>query len=55
VSGASYTLLIAPLVTLVLAAIFLNEPLTWTIVAGALIVLAGVYVGAFLRKGRAVL
>jgi drug/metabolite transporter (DMT)-like permease len=52
-SGASYTLLIAPLVTLVLGAILLNEQITWTIVVGAIIVLAGVYVGAFLGRNRA--
>lgn len=52
-SGASYTLLIAPLVTLVLGAVLLNEALTWGIVVGAAIVLAGVYVGAFYRKNGA--
>lgn len=51
-SGASYTLLIAPLVTVVLGAILLGETVTWAFVLGGAIVLAGVYVGAFLRTER---
>jgi drug/metabolite transporter (DMT)-like permease len=46
-SATSYALLLMPLVSVVVAAIVVNEPITLILVGGALLVLAGVYVGAF--------
>jgi drug/metabolite transporter (DMT)-like permease len=48
-SGSSYVMLIMPLVTIALAALILDEAITWIMILGGLAVLAGVYVGA-LRK-----
>ena len=47
-SGVSYVTLLMPLVTLPLAAVLLAETITLAFVVGALVVLVGVYVGAFL-------
>ncbi|MEX2624330.1 MAG: EamA family transporter [Acidimicrobiia bacterium] len=47
-SAVSYVTLLMPLVTVVLAAILFNEQITLTFVVGSAIILAGVYVGAFL-------
>jgi len=47
-SGVSYVTLLMPLVTVPLAAALLGETITLAFVAGALVVLLGVYVGAFL-------
>jgi drug/metabolite transporter (DMT)-like permease len=46
-SATSYALLLMPLVSVVVAAIVVNEPLTPILVGGAVLVIAGVYVGAF--------
>jgi drug/metabolite transporter (DMT)-like permease len=51
-SASSYAFLLVPLVTVVLAAVILGEQLKPTLVAGAGLVLAGVYLGAFYRPGR---
>ncbi|MGH2628942.1 MAG: EamA family transporter, partial [Actinomycetota bacterium] len=50
-SAASYQLVMITIVTVVLAAWLLDERLTWTFALGAMLVLAGVYVGAL--RGRA--
>lgn len=47
-SAVSYVTLLMPLVAVPLAALLLDEAITPAFVAGALVVLAGVYVGAFL-------
>ena len=47
-SGVSYVTLLMPLVAVPLAALLLGETITLTFVVGALVVLVGVYVGAFL-------
>ena len=54
-SATSYALLLMPLVSVVVAAIVVNEPITPTLVGGALLVLAGVYVGAFAPSLRRLL
>ena len=46
-SATSYALLLMPLVAVVVASLVLNEPVTPLLVAGAVLVLAGVYLGAF--------
>jgi drug/metabolite transporter (DMT)-like permease len=46
-SGMSYTTLLMPLVTMPLAALLLGEPLSITLVAGGLIAIVGIYIGAF--------
>jgi drug/metabolite transporter (DMT)-like permease len=46
-SATSYALLLMPLVSVVVAAIVINEPITPILIGGAALVLAGVYVGAF--------
>ncbi len=46
-SATSYTLLLMPLVSVSVAAVLLNEPITPVLVIGGVLVLAGVYVGAF--------
>jgi drug/metabolite transporter (DMT)-like permease len=46
-SGMSYTTLLMPLITMPLAALLLGEPLSVTLVAGGLIAIAGIYIGAF--------
>ena len=47
-SGVSYVTLLMPLVTVPLAAALLGETITLGFVVGSLVVLVGVYVGAFL-------
>jgi drug/metabolite transporter (DMT)-like permease len=47
-SGTSYGFVIVPLITMVVAAILLGEKITLSFVIGAVLVLAGVYVGALL-------
>ena len=46
-TATSYALLLTPLVSVLGAAILLNEPITPVFIVGAALVLAGVYVGAF--------
>lgn len=46
-TGASYVMLIMPLVTIVLGVVILGEPVSLSFLAGGALVLAGVYVGAF--------
>ena len=46
-SGASYVMLIMPLLTIVLGAVILGESVSLSFLAGGALVLAGVYVGAF--------
>lgn len=55
-SAVSYVTLLMPLVTVVLAAILFDERISPTFVVGSLVILAGVYVGAFhtSRPGRTV-
>jgi drug/metabolite transporter (DMT)-like permease len=50
-SRAAYGFVLVPIVTLLLSAWLDDEPLTWGLAAGGLLVLAGVYVGA-LRRTR---
>ncbi len=50
-SAVSYVTLLMPLVTVALAAVLTDEPITPPFVLGGAVVLGGVYVGAFL-KGR---
>jgi drug/metabolite transporter (DMT)-like permease len=50
-SAVSYVTLLMPLVTVGLAAALTNERITPSFVLGGAVILAGVYVGAFL-KGR---
>ena len=52
-SGASYVMLIAPLVTIILGVVILDEPVSAAFLIGGVLVLAGVYVGAFARKAEA--
>jgi drug/metabolite transporter (DMT)-like permease len=49
-TGASYAFVLNPLVTMVLATFLTEEAITATFLAGAAVVLIGVYVGA-LRAG----
>lgn len=53
-SAVSYVTLLLPLVSLTAAAILTGEVVTVPVVAGGIVILAGVYVGAFLtiRPGR---
>jgi drug/metabolite transporter (DMT)-like permease len=53
-SAVSYLTLLLPLVTVSLAAVLTKEPISPSVVLGGLIILAGVYIGAFLkiRPGR---
>jgi drug/metabolite transporter (DMT)-like permease len=50
-SAVSYVTLLMPLVTVALAAVLTDERITLSFVLGGAVILAGVYVGAFL-KGR---
>jgi drug/metabolite transporter (DMT)-like permease len=50
-SAVSYVTLLMPLVTVALAAVLTQERITPSFVLGGAVILAGVYVGAFL-KGR---
>lgn len=49
-SAASYSTLLLPLVTVSLAAVLTHEQVTPSFLAGGLVVLIGVYVGAFLKR-----
>lgn len=51
-SAVSYMTLLMPLVTVPLAAILTGERITPSLVAGGAVILAGVYVGAFLKVRR---
>jgi hypothetical protein len=53
-SAVSYTTLLMPLVTLPVAAVLLDEPITVPFLVGAAIALLGIYIGAFMtvRPGR---
>lgn len=46
-SGASYVMLIMPLLTIVLGVVILGESVSLSFLAGGALVLAGVYIGAF--------
>lgn len=46
-SATSYVMLIIPLVTVAVAAVLDNEPVTWAYFVGGPLVVLGVYVGAF--------
>lgn len=52
-SAASYTTVLFPIVTILVAAILVDEPVTAWLVAGALLVAVGVYFGALSRFARA--
>lgn len=45
-SAASYQLVLIPLVTVPVSAWLQNEPITWSLLVGSLLVLTGVYIGA---------
>jgi drug/metabolite transporter (DMT)-like permease len=47
-SGTSYAFVVIPLVTVVVAAILSHEPITLSFLLGAVLVLAGVFVGALM-------
>lgn len=47
-SGVSYTTLLMPLVTLPVAAILFDEPITVPFLVGAIVAILGIYVGAFM-------
>jgi drug/metabolite transporter (DMT)-like permease len=47
-SGVSYTTLLMPLVTLPVAAILFNEPITMPFLVGAAVAIVGIYIGAFM-------
>ena len=51
VSAASYALVVAPLVAVSLGALLRGEPIGFAFVVGAVIVAAGVYVGALAGSG----
>lgn len=51
-SGASYVMLIMPLVTIVLGVVILGESASLSFLAGGALVLAGVYIGAFHPRKR---
>jgi drug/metabolite transporter (DMT)-like permease len=50
-SGASYAFVLNPIVTILLAAILVGEPITWIFLAGGALVLSGVWVGALAPNG----
>lgn len=52
VSGTSYQFVLAPIVAVVFAATFQGERVTGALLAGGVLVLAGVYVGALLHTGK---
>jgi drug/metabolite transporter (DMT)-like permease len=49
-SAVSYTTLLMPIVAIALAALVFGDPITPPFVLGAALILAGVYIGAFLRR-----
>jgi drug/metabolite transporter (DMT)-like permease len=40
-----------PIGAIILGAIILGEPITWGLMGGTVLVLVGVYIGAFARPG----
>ena len=52
--SASYMAAVLPLTAVIAAAIMLGEPITLTMVAGGLVVLTGVYIGALAPARRAI-
>ena len=52
-SAAAYALLLMPIMTIALGVVILNEPATPSLLAGALLVVVGVFVGVFMRPARA--
>jgi drug/metabolite transporter (DMT)-like permease len=50
-SRAAYAFLLSPLVTIIVGGIVLGETVQPAFIAGGALVIAGVYVGAFLRRG----
>ena len=53
-SRASYTTVLFPVVTILVASVLVDEPITMRLVAGGLVVVAGVYVGALSRRAKEV-
>lgn len=51
-SATSYAFLLFPLATIVIAALFTDERVSWGFAAGAVIALAGVWIGAFSGTAR---
>jgi drug/metabolite transporter (DMT)-like permease len=51
-SATAYTFVSMPLVAVLAGAAFLDEAITWAVLAGGATVLAGVYVGALSRSPR---
>jgi drug/metabolite transporter (DMT)-like permease len=51
-SAVSYVTLLMPIVTVALAVVLTGERITPPFVLGSAVILSGVYVGAFLRRGR---
>jgi len=52
-SGASYSFVLTPFVTMVLAALFLDETISPLFLLGAVVVTAGVYIGALRPSAKA--
>lgn len=52
-SRSSYLFVVVPVVTIMLSAWLDDEPLTWSLLLGAPLVLLGVYLGALRRHGKA--
>jgi drug/metabolite transporter (DMT)-like permease len=52
-SGTSYMFVLAPVVAVMFASLFQGERITFRLVAGGTLVIAGVYVGALLHIGKA--
>jgi drug/metabolite transporter (DMT)-like permease len=53
-SATAYAMIIAPLFSILLGALILDEPVSGTFLAGGLMVVVGVYLGTFLRPSRQV-
>jgi drug/metabolite transporter (DMT)-like permease len=51
-TATSYVLLVAPLIAVILGAIILDEPVSPSFLVGGILVLAGVYIGAFSSKAQ---
>jgi len=52
-SRSSYAFVVIPVVTIMLSAWLDAEPLTWSLLVGAPLVLLGVYLGALRHRGKA--
>jgi drug/metabolite transporter (DMT)-like permease len=52
-SRSSYAFVVIPVVTIMLSAWLDDEPLTWSLLVGAPLVLLGVYLGALRHHGSA--